>query len=83
MFLFSWEPSISNDYLLALAVLGDGGGGGGGRWFLLVGVGVIQESFSWVKIKQHVDFQPASLLGSTPDTYALFSMSVQCGPPKF
>ena len=30
MFLFSWEPSISNDYLLALAVLGDGGGGGGG-----------------------------------------------------
>ena len=27
MFLFSWEPSISNDYLLALAVLGDGGGG--------------------------------------------------------
>ena len=30
MFLFSWEPSISKDYLLALAVLGDGGGGGGG-----------------------------------------------------
>ena len=30
MFFFSWEPSISNDYLLALAVLGDGGGGGGG-----------------------------------------------------
>ena len=27
MFLFSWEPSISKDYLLALAVLGDGGGG--------------------------------------------------------
>ena len=29
---------------------------------LLVGVGVIQESFSWVKIKLHVDFQPTSLL---------------------
>ena len=28
MFLFSWEPSIYNDYLLALAVLGYGGGGG-------------------------------------------------------
>ena len=30
MFLFSWDPSISNDNCLALAVLGDGGGGGGG-----------------------------------------------------
>ena len=29
MFLFSWEPSISKDYLLVLAVLGDGGGEGG------------------------------------------------------
>ena len=58
MFLFSWEPSISKDYLLALAVLVDGGGGGGE--FLLVGV--IQESFSRVKIKLHVDFQPTSLL---------------------
>ena len=27
-----------------------------------MGVGVIQESFSWVKIKLHVDFQPTSLL---------------------
>ena len=39
MFLFSWEPSISKDYLLALAVLGDGGGVGGGEMVLISGGG--------------------------------------------
>ena len=39
MFLFSWEPSISKDYLLALAVLGDGGGGGGGGEMVLISGG--------------------------------------------
>ena len=32
-----------------------------------MGVGMIQESISWVKIKLHVDFQPTSFLGSTPE----------------
>ena len=34
IFFFSWEPSISADYLLALGLLGGGGGGGGGSYFL-------------------------------------------------
>ena len=42
--------------------MGRGGGRGGG-----MGGGMIQESISWVKIKLLVDFQPNSLLGSTPD----------------
>ena len=35
---------------------------GGGGVVLISGGGGIQEYFSWVKIKLHVDFQPTSLL---------------------